>query len=82
MDDELGICHAHGRLRCGECMELEGLRQDVERLRAQLAIAREALQKIYEPMKYHHWEAYPYTRAACFQFVAQQALAAMDKEGA
>lgn len=33
-----------------------------------------ALLKIYEPMTYHHWEEDPYTRAACFQFVAQQAL--------
>lgn len=35
---------------------------------------REALQKIAEPMKYHHWEEDPYTRAACFQFVADEAL--------
>lgn len=35
---------------------------------------KEALLKIYEPMKYHHREEDPYTRAACFQYVAQQAL--------
>ncbi len=33
-----------------------------------------ALLKIYEPMTYHHWEDDPYTRAGCFQFVAQKAL--------
>lgn len=35
---------------------------------------RDALLKIYDPKKYHHWEEDTYTRAGCFQFVAQQAL--------
>lgn len=37
------------------------------------------LNKIYEPMKYHHWEEEPYTRAGCFQFVAQEGLKAIQK---
>lgn len=40
----------------------------------------DALQKIDEPMKYHHWEEDPYTRAGCFQFVAHEALKS-DPEG-
>lgn len=41
---------------------------------AENAKMREALQKIDDPMKYHHWEEDPYTRAACFQFIASEAL--------
>lgn len=36
---------------------------------------REALEKIAEPEKHHHWEKDAYTRAGCFQHVAQEALA-------
>ncbi len=39
---------------------------------------RDALNKIDEPFKYHHWEEDSYTRAACFQFVACEALRADD----
>jgi len=40
---------------------------------------RLALLKIDEPLKYHHWEEDPYTRAGCFQFVAHEALKEGDK---
>lgn len=38
------------------------------------ALLKEALQKIDDPVKYYHWEKDSYTRAACFQFVAQESL--------
>lgn len=47
---------------------------NVRLLQSENAKLREALQKIAEPMKYHHWEEDAYTRAACFQFVADEAL--------
>lgn len=68
----LELCKTHDRLRCGECRELEGLRAD-------LAIAIEALRKIDDPKKYHHVEPDSYTQAACFQFVAQEALKAIGE---
>lgn len=35
--------------------------------------------KIYEPTKHHHWEEDAYTRAGCFQFVAQESLKDCEK---
>lgn len=62
----------------GELLELsrqnDRLREENEKLRA-------ALRKIDEPMKYHHWETDPYTRAGCFQFVAHEALKGLEGVG-
>jgi hypothetical protein len=51
-------------------MELRQLKNENEKL-------REALRKIDEPHKYHHWEEDAYTRAGCFQFVAHEARKAI-----
>jgi hypothetical protein len=48
-------------------------------LKELLALAKVALRKIDEPLKYHHWEEDPYTRAGCFQFIAHEALKAIEK---
>lgn len=52
----------------------ESIALEVEALENKLIAAVGALKKIYEPEKYHHLEPDDYTRAACFQFVAQEAL--------
>lgn len=49
------------------------LYQEIDDLKSDLEVAIKALRKIDEPMKYHHWEEEPYTRAGCFQFVAHEA---------
>lgn len=59
------VCPACKHPHSGDCLECAW--RLVDRYRA-------ALQKIAEPMKYHHWEEDAYTRAACFQFVADEAL--------
>lgn len=46
MNDLSGICNPHGRLRCGDCIEREGLVTDITELRAKLALATEALERI------------------------------------
>lgn len=91
-DIKLGECSEDAHCFIGKeekccCGETTQERRVVENLRTQLAAskAREArlesaLQKIDEPMKYHHWEEDPYTRAGCFQFVAHEALKA-DSDG-
>lgn len=52
---------------------------DVLNLIKIIRVQQEALLKIYEPMKYHHWEEDPYTRAGCFQFVAQEVLKEVER---
>lgn len=59
----------------GELLELSRRNDELE---AENVLLKTALLKIYDPMKYHHWEEDPYTRAGCFQFVAQEALKACD----
>jgi hypothetical protein len=51
---------------------------EVRSLESRLRIARDGLQKIANPRKYHHWESDPYTRAGCFQHVADGTLETLE----
>lgn len=51
---------------------------EIRSLESRLRIAREGLQKIADPHKYHHWENEPYTRAGCFQYVASGTLETLE----
>jgi hypothetical protein len=50
----------------------------IAQLEAENKVMEDALKKVDDPIKYHHWEQDDYTRAGCFQFVAHEALAKIE----
>lgn len=73
-DAHLKSCSdAAEELKCAK-EELKWRRAFAKLVEPGLEFAVPALLKIYDPKKYHHDEPDDYTRLACAQFIAQEAL--------
>lgn len=72
MERDLAI--AHDRQPYPTANAYEQACKALDKYRERHAKLKKALLKIYDPLIYHHWEEDPYTRAGCFQHVAQESL--------
>lgn len=59
--------------------DFDKLRRHRDQLAAQLAIARTALEKIADPRLRDHQEPDKYTEVGCMMYIAEQALALLDR---